>query len=127
MRSALRYLAAVLIAGATVARGQTLPNYDVDALVADCKAQSSKAGEQLAKDLNHPGDSVPPSQYAQTYRLSCDVFVGALERQVREELVKHWDAYDPRKRLWCIAQSSVNSYSTLQNCIEKVIMDRSQP
>jgi hypothetical protein len=75
----------------------TLPFYDVDALVAKCAEQAPQHGEGL--------------------KSACKL-LPILEKQVHDELAKHWDSHDSSIRLQCIATKQVVDSTSLRNCIE---------
>src|SRR5262245_52867279 len=110
MRSLLVGIA-IVIAGATATRAQTLPFYNIDELAKKCV----ETGAEAATKYSRLGDL---SSF-----LADEVVCKALsnmERQSRDELTKNWSLLASSIRLQCIANRSVDSYFGLKQCIEHV-------
>jgi tetratricopeptide (TPR) repeat protein len=104
----LAYLAAALIAGTTPVRAQTLPFYDVDGETARCVTEAAKGKE-----------------WTEAIKIWCET-IGKEEQVARDELAKRWGSYDQRKRMWCVADKAIADYSSLKDCLERAVMEKSQ-
>lgn len=104
----LAYFAAALIAGANPVRAQTLPFYDLDGETARCVTEAAKGKEWI--------DAI---------RTWCQA-IGKEEQVVRDELAKRWGSYDQMTRMRCIADKGITDYSSLKDCLERVVMEKSQ-
>jgi hypothetical protein len=110
MRSLLVGIA-IVIAGATAMRAQTLPFYNIDELAKKCVETAAEA----ATNYSRRGDlSSFLADEAVCKALS------NMEQQSRDELAKNWNLLASSIRLQCISNRSVDSYSGLQQCIEHV-------
>jgi hypothetical protein len=102
---------AIVIAGATATRAQTLPFYNIDELAKKCVETAAKA----AKDYGRPEElSSFLADEAMCKALS------NMDRQSLDELVKNWNLLASSIRMQCISNRSVDSYSGLKQCIEHV-------
>jgi tetratricopeptide (TPR) repeat protein len=104
----LACLAAALIAGTTPLRAQTLPLFDVDGETARCVADAAKGKERI--------DEI---------KRWCRV-IGNEEQGVRNELAERWGSYDQAKRTRCVADKAITEYSSLKDCLERVVTEKSQ-
>jgi Flp pilus assembly protein TadD len=104
----LAYLAAALIAGTTPVRAQTLPIYDVDGETARCVTEAAKGKE-----------------WTDAIKTWCQA-IGKEEQVVRDELAKRWGSYDQGKRTLCAADEGITDYSSLKNCLEGVLTEKSK-
>jgi len=102
------YLAAALIAGTTSVRAQTLPLYDVDGETARCVTEAAKGKE-----------------WTEEIKIWCQA-IGKEETAAREELANRWGSYDQTKRMRCVADKGIADYSSLKDCLERAVMEKSQ-
>jgi hypothetical protein len=102
---------AIVIAGATATRAQTLPFYNIDELAKKCVETAAEAATKYSRlgDL-----SSFLADEAMCKALS------NMERQSLDNLVKNWSLLASSIRLQCIANGSVDSYFGLKQCIEDV-------
>jgi hypothetical protein len=105
---------AIMIAGATAVRAQTrdtvifgLPLYNRDEAV---KKQCEEAA---------PKPAVSKS--------ACMATAAKKEKDARDELTKIWNSLDSSIRLQCITNLSVDSYTGLKQCIERVAKRGREP
>ena len=104
----LAYLAAALIAGTAPVRAQTLPFYDVDGETARCVTEAAKGKE-----------------WTEAIKIWCET-IGKGEQVTRDELAKRWGSYDQTKRMWCVADKGIADYSSLKDCLERAVTEKSQ-
>jgi uncharacterized membrane protein len=104
----LRVLAvgiAIVIAGATAVRAQTLPFYTAEAVNEHCRAELENQAETNAKKGIAPPETV------------CALYRG-LNNADRDELARRWTSIDASIRTQCVVTKQVVDYSTLKSCIE---------
>jgi tetratricopeptide (TPR) repeat protein len=104
----LAYLVAALIAGTTPVRAQTLPIYDLDGETARCVTEAAKGTE-----------------WTDAIKTWCQA-IGKEEQVVRDDLAKRWGSYDQMTRMRCAADNSIADYSSLKDCLERAVMEKSQ-
>ena len=52
--------------------------------------------------------------------------IGKEETAAREELANRWGSYDQTKRMRCVADKGIADYSSLKDCLERAVMEKSQ-
>jgi hypothetical protein len=52
--------------------------------------------------------------------------IGKEEQVVRDELAKRWGSYDQMTRMRCVADNGITDYSSLKDCLERAVMEKSQ-
>jgi hypothetical protein len=98
-------LAAILIAGATPVRAQTLPLYDVNGRWVKCLAGMEGAEARKSKKM------------AEIIGLYCNALRNG-EWFVRDHLAKEWDSFSSGKRQLCINDRNITTYNALAHCLD---------
>ena len=110
MRSLLVGIA-ILIAGATATRAQTLPFYNIDELAKKCVETAAEAATKYSR-LGDLSSFLADEAVCKA--------LSNMDRQSLAELAKNWNLLASSIRLQCIANRSVDSYFGLKQCIEQV-------
>ena len=108
MRSLLVGIA-IVIAGATATRAQTLPFYNIDELTKKCVETAAEAATKYSR-LGDLSSFLADEAVCKA--------LSNMERQSLDELVKNWNLLTSSIRLQCIANRSVDSYFGLKQCFE---------
>ena len=110
MRSLLVGIA-IVIAGATATRAQTLPFYNIDELAKKCVETAAEAATKYSR-LGDLSSFLADEAVCKA--------LSNMDRQSLAELAKNWNLLASSIRLQCIANRSVDSYFGLKQCIEQV-------
>jgi hypothetical protein len=110
MRSLLVGIA-IVIAGATTTRAQTLPFYNIDELAKKCVETAAEVAAKYSR-LGELSSFLADEAVCKA--------LSNTDRQSLDELVKNWNLLASSIRLQCISNRSVDSYSGLKQCIEHV-------
>jgi len=110
MRSLLVGIA-IVIAGATATRAQTLPFYNIDELAKKCVETAAEAATKYSR-LGDLSSFLADEAVCKA--------LSNIDQQSRDELAKNWNLLASRIRMQCISNRSVDSYSGLKQCIEHV-------
>src|SRR5262245_12782283 len=110
MRSLLVGIA-IVIAGATATRAQTLPFSNIDELAKKCVETAAEAATNYSR-LSDLSSFLADEAVCKA--------LSKMEQQSRDELAKNWNLFASSIRLQCISNRSVDSYSGLKQCIEHV-------